>query len=331
MIARGSSLQYRQTTKRPAEIARELGADYLLTGTVRWEKSGGASRVRVTPELVDARPGQRRRARAGGSSSTRRSPTSSRCRPTSPPRWRTRSAWRWPTAPGASSRPSRPRTWRPTTSSSRARRLEAMGVTGSRVPAPGDRVLRAGGRARLHLRHRVGPARPTPERTLYGNSVPDPALGEQAPPRGGAGPPAQAERAPRSFEPSVPYYATVDPRLPARRSRSTSRVSGCAPDNVSLLGRLAVTRDGSRPLGQRGSAAGARRVAGPPLGDRRQSTGRRPRCASAVPRRRLRRRPLGRARAEQSRHVVGRRCWSTLGQGRSRQCPLSDPGGRATE
>src|SRR6185437_13475396 len=65
VIARGSSLEYRRTTKRPTEIARELGADYLLTGTVRWEKSGGSSRVRVTPELVDARPGQAARSRWG--------------------------------------------------------------------------------------------------------------------------------------------------------------------------------------------------------------------------------------------------------------------------
>jgi len=66
VIARGSSNDYRGTTKRAAEIARELGADYLLTGTVRWEKSAGsASRVRVTPELVDARPGQAARTRWG--------------------------------------------------------------------------------------------------------------------------------------------------------------------------------------------------------------------------------------------------------------------------
>jgi serine/threonine-protein kinase len=66
VIARGSSNEYRGTTKRPAEIARELGADYLLTGTVRWEKAAGAaSRVRVTPELVDARPGQAARTRWG--------------------------------------------------------------------------------------------------------------------------------------------------------------------------------------------------------------------------------------------------------------------------
>src|SRR6185295_6098221 len=56
---------YRRTTKQPTEIAHELGADYLLTGTVRWDKAGGASRVRVTPELVDARPGRATRSRWG--------------------------------------------------------------------------------------------------------------------------------------------------------------------------------------------------------------------------------------------------------------------------
>jgi eukaryotic-like serine/threonine-protein kinase len=65
IIARGSSIEYRHTAKRPDEIARELGADYLLTGTVRWQKSGAASRVRVTPELVDVRAGHAARARWG--------------------------------------------------------------------------------------------------------------------------------------------------------------------------------------------------------------------------------------------------------------------------
>ena len=58
LIARGSSVSYRGTSKRPNQIAQELGADYLLTGTVRWEKGAGGNRVRVTPELVDARSGQ---------------------------------------------------------------------------------------------------------------------------------------------------------------------------------------------------------------------------------------------------------------------------------
>ncbi|HEX3234683.1 MAG TPA: protein kinase [Gemmatimonadales bacterium] len=63
VIARGSSNQYRHTTKSPAEIARELGADYLLTATVRWDKAGGSSRVRVSPELVDVAPGHAPRTR----------------------------------------------------------------------------------------------------------------------------------------------------------------------------------------------------------------------------------------------------------------------------
>jgi serine/threonine-protein kinase len=57
VIARGSSNQYRHTTKSPEQIARELGADYLLTATVRWDKASGGSRVRVSPELVDVSPG----------------------------------------------------------------------------------------------------------------------------------------------------------------------------------------------------------------------------------------------------------------------------------
>ncbi len=66
VIARGSSNQYRHTTKPPQQIARELGADFLLTATVRWEKKeGGASRVRVIPELVDAGPGHAPRTRWG--------------------------------------------------------------------------------------------------------------------------------------------------------------------------------------------------------------------------------------------------------------------------
>jgi eukaryotic-like serine/threonine-protein kinase len=59
VIARGSSNEYRKTTKTQQQIARELGVNYLLTATVQWERgAGGASRVRVTPELVDVHPGR---------------------------------------------------------------------------------------------------------------------------------------------------------------------------------------------------------------------------------------------------------------------------------
>jgi eukaryotic-like serine/threonine-protein kinase len=55
VIARGSSAQYKRTTKSARQVGRELGVQYLLTGTVRWEKGqGGQGRVRVSPELVQA-------------------------------------------------------------------------------------------------------------------------------------------------------------------------------------------------------------------------------------------------------------------------------------
>ncbi|HEX6668830.1 MAG TPA: hypothetical protein VF061_04700, partial [Gemmatimonadales bacterium] len=66
VIARGSSNEYRGTSKQAQEIARDLGATYLLTGTVRWTKSpDGGSRVRVSPELVEVLPGQAPRTRWG--------------------------------------------------------------------------------------------------------------------------------------------------------------------------------------------------------------------------------------------------------------------------
>ncbi len=53
VIARGSSTPYKKTTKTPKQIAEELEVGYLLTATVRWEKSGGTSRVHVSPELTE--------------------------------------------------------------------------------------------------------------------------------------------------------------------------------------------------------------------------------------------------------------------------------------
>jgi serine/threonine protein kinase/TolB-like protein len=60
VTARSSSSQYKDTPKSPAEIGRELGVDYLLTGTVRWEKGGAGSRVRVSPELIQVSTGSAR-------------------------------------------------------------------------------------------------------------------------------------------------------------------------------------------------------------------------------------------------------------------------------
>jgi TolB-like protein/Flp pilus assembly protein TadD len=53
VIARGSSTPYKKSNKTPKQIAGELEAPYLLTATVRWEKTGGVNRVHVTPELVE--------------------------------------------------------------------------------------------------------------------------------------------------------------------------------------------------------------------------------------------------------------------------------------
>lgn len=55
VIARGSSTPYKKTTKTQREVARELDARYLLTATVRWQKSAGANRVQVSPELVEVK------------------------------------------------------------------------------------------------------------------------------------------------------------------------------------------------------------------------------------------------------------------------------------
>ena len=55
VIGRASARQYRGSTMDPRDIARELGATHLLTGTVRWERdAAGAGRVRVLPELLRA-------------------------------------------------------------------------------------------------------------------------------------------------------------------------------------------------------------------------------------------------------------------------------------
>jgi TolB-like protein/Flp pilus assembly protein TadD len=55
VLGPGAAARYKRTTKTPREIARELGVRYLLTGTVEWDGTPGASsRVRISPELVDA-------------------------------------------------------------------------------------------------------------------------------------------------------------------------------------------------------------------------------------------------------------------------------------
>ena len=57
VTARSSSFEYKDTKKQPREIGRELGVEYLLTGTVRWEKGAAGNRVRVSPELIEVATG----------------------------------------------------------------------------------------------------------------------------------------------------------------------------------------------------------------------------------------------------------------------------------
>jgi serine/threonine protein kinase/tetratricopeptide (TPR) repeat protein len=53
VISRNSAGQYKKTTKTIKQIREELNVDYVLSGTVRWEKeSGQRGRVRVTPHLI---------------------------------------------------------------------------------------------------------------------------------------------------------------------------------------------------------------------------------------------------------------------------------------
>jgi TolB-like protein/Flp pilus assembly protein TadD len=53
VISRSSAIQYKKTDKTIKQIGEELGADYVLEGTVRWDRSTeGKGRVRVTPQLI---------------------------------------------------------------------------------------------------------------------------------------------------------------------------------------------------------------------------------------------------------------------------------------
>ncbi len=53
VIARTSVIQYKDTNKNIQQIGEELGVDYILEGTIRWQRAGDdPGRVRVTPQLI---------------------------------------------------------------------------------------------------------------------------------------------------------------------------------------------------------------------------------------------------------------------------------------
>ncbi len=54
VIARASSVQYKNVAEPTQQAGRELDVQYALTGTVRWTRSpDGTNRVQVSPELVE--------------------------------------------------------------------------------------------------------------------------------------------------------------------------------------------------------------------------------------------------------------------------------------
>jgi TolB-like protein len=52
VTSRTSAIQYKQTDKSLKQIGKELGVDYVLEGTIRWDKSGDTDRVRIIPQLI---------------------------------------------------------------------------------------------------------------------------------------------------------------------------------------------------------------------------------------------------------------------------------------
>jgi TolB-like protein len=53
VISRTSAMEYTRRGKTVKEIGNELGVDYVLEGSVRWDRGAGReSRVRITPQLI---------------------------------------------------------------------------------------------------------------------------------------------------------------------------------------------------------------------------------------------------------------------------------------
>ncbi|HVL18103.1 MAG TPA: protein kinase, partial [Gemmatimonadales bacterium] len=236
VIARGSSLEYRHTSKKPSEIARELGADYLLTGTVRWDKTGGASRVRVIPELVDARPGQAAHSRWGEQFDAAMTDVF---------QVQGDIAAKVADALGVALADSTQRELavKPTENLAAYDEYlkgeaasQAMSVTDP--PSLRRAIQYYQNAVTRDSTFAVAWARLSHAQIrLYGNSVPDPALADQAL--------ASAERA-RRFNPAEPlvyrafgaYYVTMGPDL-ARAAAEYQQGVRLAPDNASLLAALA--------------------------------------------------------------------------------------------
>jgi serine/threonine protein kinase/tetratricopeptide (TPR) repeat protein len=57
VISRTSVIQYKSTKKTVQQIGKELGVQYVLEGTILWDKSGVTNRVRINPQLIRVKDG----------------------------------------------------------------------------------------------------------------------------------------------------------------------------------------------------------------------------------------------------------------------------------
>lgn len=55
VLSRSSAQQYDRTGRSMSQIAEDLNVDFVLEGTVRWQRDAAGSRIRVSPVLVQAR------------------------------------------------------------------------------------------------------------------------------------------------------------------------------------------------------------------------------------------------------------------------------------
>jgi serine/threonine-protein kinase len=52
VISSASSAQYKNTGKKPKQIGEELGVDYFLTGTIRWDTAGKFAKIKIVTKLI---------------------------------------------------------------------------------------------------------------------------------------------------------------------------------------------------------------------------------------------------------------------------------------
>jgi TolB-like protein/predicted Ser/Thr protein kinase len=52
VISRTSAMQYKGSSKSLRDIGKDLGVDYVLEGSVRWDKAGNSNNVRISAQLI---------------------------------------------------------------------------------------------------------------------------------------------------------------------------------------------------------------------------------------------------------------------------------------